>query len=98
MGIKDINQQKQNTFKSVELERKTKKAHDIETFIENAEGETSKKRYGAPLKDKEKKSTERYGFYCTPAESKKLRAMAEQYDMKIAEFIKFKVFDKYKNM
>ena len=28
------------------------------------------------------------------AESKKLMAMAEQYDMKIAEFIKFKVFDK----
>ena len=29
MGIKDINQQKQNTFKSVELERKTKRANDI---------------------------------------------------------------------
>ena len=98
MGIKEINQKRQGTFKSVELERKTKKTNDIESFINNAEGETSNKRHGAPLKDKEKKSTERYGFYCTPAESKKLREMAEQYSMKIAEFIKFKVFDKYKNM
>lgn len=53
----------------MELERKTKKANNIETFIENAEGETSKKR-------QREKSTDRYGFYCMSAESKKLRAMA----------------------
>ncbi len=40
----------------------------------------------------------RHNFYCTPAESQRLREMAEQYNMKIAEFIKFKVFDKHKNM
>ncbi len=101
MSIKDFNEKKQNTFKSVELERKTEKAKDIETFINNAEGETSnskphKNRIGAPLKAQEYKNTERHNFYCTTAESKELKRMAQEYNMKIGEFIRYKVFDKHK--
>lgn len=103
MGIKDIQaEQRENRFKSVNLERKTQKAYDIETFIENAEGETSSppKRKGvggAPLKPKEKKRTERCTLYCTPAELHKIREMAEEDGMTLNEFLRYKVFDRYKN-
>ena len=98
MDIKNKNQKKHNI--NVELDVNTQKANNLETSIDNAEIKAlipKKNVGGAPRKDQSRKSTERYSFYCTPAESKKLRAMAEKCDMKIAEFIKFKVFDKYRN-
>lgn len=82
MSTKYTNQQKQNMPSSTEIDKETSARKNVG---------------GAPKKDKARKSTERYSFYCTPAESEKLRATAEKYDMKIAEFIKFKVFDKYRN-
>lgn len=99
MGIKDI---QQNTFKSVALERKTQKADSIESFINNAEGETStqaqmpKNKGGAPLKPEEHKASARINIYCTQSEKRLLKAMAQDYNMKIGEFVRFKLFKEQK--
>lgn len=92
-GLRDI--KKTNSFKSVDLERSSHKAESVNDFINRAEGETNKipqKKRGAPLKQESNKRTQKILCYFTEKEILKIQEMAEAKNMKISEFVRFKIF------
>ncbi|SQC36290.1 Uncharacterised protein [Helicobacter fennelliae] len=93
-GLRDI--KKTNSFKSVELERKSKQAGSANDFINQAEGETSKPKakgkLGAPRKSEADKRTQKIMCYFTEKEIVKIQEMAEDKNMKVNEFLRFKIF------
>jgi len=92
-GLKDI---KPNSFKKVEQRHEQTIATNVAEFVNQAEGETSKiapKKRGAPLKSETNKRTQKALVYFTEREILKVQEMAEEKNMKITEFIRFKIFN-----
>lgn len=93
-GLKDL--KKTNSFKSVELERSKAKAQSYDDFINKAEGETSipkiTKRRGAPPKSEANKRTQKIIVYFTEKEILKIQELADSKNMKVSEFVRFRIF------